>query len=183
MNINRFEEAFDGPEDYGNEWDCPDVEEQPDDEFLCGAMEPPPPAIQPACVPLVSPQAGVGGTVQPSQRQTTAPFVKGPLCRQWFVRAMRLRKPAVMAGLALWFKAGVTKDEFLRAKRAESLPIRVDRGLKKSFEISPSQMSRGLHALAEEGLIVITKGGAGRCPVVAIVNVQIPRDSGRRNEE
>lgn len=183
MNIDRFDEAFDDLEDSENDWDQPDVEEQSDEEFLDGTMEAPYPPAQAACAPLGSPQAGVGGAGQPGQRRATAPFLKGPLCREWFVRAMRLRKPAVMVGLALWFKAGVTKDEFLRAKRAESLPIRVDRGLKKSFEISPSQMSRGLHALAQEGLIAFTKGGAGRCPVVVIVNVQIPRHTGRRHEK
>lgn len=183
MNIDRFDEAFDKPDDCENDWDCPDAEEQPDVEFWDETTEAPRPPTQSVCAPLASPQAGVGGPEQSSQRRATAPFIKGPLCREWFVRAMRLRKPAVMAGLALWFKAGVTKDEFLRAKRAESLPIRVDRGLKKSFAISPSQMSRGLHALAEEGLIVIAKGGAGRCPVVVIINVQIPRHTGRRNEK
>lgn len=182
MNIDRFEEAFDSLDNRESDCDYPEVEGQPDEEFLDGTMEPPNSPAPSACASLGSPQTGVGGAGQLGQQRASAPFVKGPLCRQWFVRAMRLRKPAVMAGLALWFKAGVTKDEFLRAKRAESLPIRVDRGLKKSFEISPSQMSRGLHALAEEGLIVITKGGAGRCPVVAIVNVQIPRHASRRNE-
>jgi hypothetical protein len=183
MNIDRFDEAFDSREDNENDWDHPDVEEQPGEEFLYETVEGSHPPAQTACAPLGSVQAGVGGLGRSSQRPATAPFIKGPLCREWFVRAMRLRKPAVMAGLALWFKAGVTKDEFVRAKRAESLPVRVDRGLKKSFEISPSQMSRGLHALAQEGLIVIKKGGAGRCPVVVIVNVQIPRHTGRRNEE
>jgi predicted transcriptional regulator len=94
---------------------------------------------------------------------------------------MRLRKPAVATGLALWFKAGVTKDDFLREKRAASRTIRVDRGLRKSFGISASQLSRGLHALADAGLIRIAKGGAGRCPIVVIVNIQIPRDGAGHN--
>lgn len=103
------------------------------------------------------------------------PFVKGPLCREWIVRASRLRKPALIVALALYFRAGVVKDDFIRRKQAESRPIRCDRSMKKAFGISPSQMSRGLQALREAGLIVVIKGGAGRCPVVTIVNIQVER--------
>jgi len=107
--------------------------------------------------------------------RASAPFIKGPLCREWIVRASRLRKPALIVALALYFRAGVVKDDFIRRKQAESRPIRCDRSMKKAFGISPSQMSRGLQALREAGLIVVIKGGAGRCPVVAIVNIQVER--------
>lgn len=88
---------------------------------------------------------------------------------------MALKKPAVMVGIALWFKAGCKFDDFVRGKRAESIQIRVDRGVKRRFQITSSQLSRGLHALEQAGLIKIVKGGAGRCPVVVIRNIQIPR--------
>jgi DNA-binding transcriptional ArsR family regulator len=109
-------------------------------------------------------------------KKTNRPFIKGPLCREWMVRALALRKPAVKVGLALYFKAGVLKDDFIRGRRAESRPIRCDRSMKKSFGVTPSQMSRGLQALQAAGLILIVKGGAGRCPVVVIINIQVERN-------
>jgi len=134
---------------------------------------------KPLCGPLGGRQAGDGRLGQARAKKTTSPFIKGPLCREWFIRAMASTKPALMVGLALWFKAGVEKDDFLRNERAESIQIRVDRGVKKRFQLSPTQLSRGLQTLKELGLVRIIKGGAGRCPVVVIVNLQIPRHSTR----
>jgi len=108
-------------------------------------------------------------------KKTVSPFIKGPLCREWIVRASLLRKPALKVGLALYFKAGVLRNDFIRRKQAESRPIRCDRSLKTAFKISSSQLSRGLQALQEAGLILILKGGPGRCPVVVIINTQIER--------
>ncbi len=114
------------------------------------------------------------------KKQTETPFVKGPICRDWIVRASLLAKPALKVGMALYFKAGVRKDDFIRGKRAESVSIKCNRSMKTAFKISPSQMSRGLHALQSAGLIHIHKGGRGRCPVVSILNIQIPRNGRRK---
>jgi len=114
------------------------------------------------------------------KKRTEAPFVKGPICRDWIVRASILQKTALRVGLALYFKAGVRKDDFIKGKRAESISIKCDRSMKTNFKISPSQMSRGLHALQSAGLIHIHKGGRGRCPVVSIINIQIPRNGSRK---
>ena len=179
MNIDRFDEGFDNDEYWESDSGHAEGEPPPNTESADEPVAISPARNLTACEAIGSPQAAGTGSGGLHQQRAAAPFIKGPLCRDWFVRATRLRKPAVVAGLALWFKAGVTKDEFLREKRAESAPIRVDRGLKKSFGVTPSQMSRGLHALAKAGLIVIAKGGAGRCPVVVIVNLQIPRHSSR----
>ena len=181
MTIDRFEEGFDTDDDWGGDWGHADHEPPPDTESVDEPVAISPARNRTACEAIGSPQAGGTGSGGLHQQSRTPPFIKGPLCREWFVRALRLRKPAVAVGLALWFKVGVTKDEFLREKRAQSAPIRVDRGLKKSFGISASQLSRGLHALADARLIVIAKGGTGRCPVVVIVNLQIPRHSVRHN--
>ena len=173
----------DAPEpepDFGpDDWD--DAEPEPDPDELwprTGNEEEPPvspaPAPEAACEPLGALPAGEQGLGRARRLKANSPFIKGPLCREWFIRAGRLPKAAFKVGIALWFKAGVEKDDFIREKRADSLPIKVDRGLKKRFEISPSQLSRGLHALERGGLIRIVKGGAGHCPVVVIVNVQIP---------
>ena len=114
------------------------------------------------------------------KKRTEEPFVKGPICREWIVRASLLARPALKVGMALYFKAGVRKDDFIRGKRAESVSIKCNRSMKTSFKISPSQMSRGLHALQSAGLIHIHKGGRGRCPVVSIINIQIPRNGSRK---
>jgi hypothetical protein len=172
------------PED----WDDTEPEPAPDqlwprtgDDFDGDPPVSPPPAPEAACEPVGAPQAGTQGLGKAKRQKTNNPFIKGPLCREWFIRAARLPKSAIKVGLALWFKAGVEKDDFIRGERAESLPIRVDRGLKRRFEISPPQLSRGLHALLRAGLIRIVKGGAGRCPVVVIVNLQIPLPVGRKS--
>jgi hypothetical protein len=181
MRIERFEDSFDDAagwnRDGGDLADAP-----PDKAFDEGPDDPAPEEPRIAAVhvePSVeTPESVLAG--HRASREVSLPFIKGPLCREWIIQASRLRKPALIVGLSLWFKAGVVKDDFIRGKRAESKPIRVDRGLKKRFQISPWQLSRGIHALEIAGLIVITKGGAGRCPWVAIVNIQIPRNASKR---
>jgi len=197
MKINRFEEGFDATDDPGERWASAETgaDSEPglvlghepegdrvleDGEEAESLIESLPPQ-QTLCEPLRDRQAADQGLAAPRRQKAKFPFIKGPLCREWVLRALALPKSALRVSHALWFKAGVEKDEFIRGGRAESAPIRVDRGLKKRFEINPWQLSRGLHALERAGLIVILKGGAGRCPVVVIVNVQIPRNSNRRN--
>ena len=166
---------------FENDWD--DVEEAYGEEFLAEEYppadvdDPLPPqeislTVDESTTPALSP---IPGQPFSKSKRTDRPFIKGPLCREWVVRALRLRKPALKVGLALYFRAGVLKDDFIRGRRAESRPIRCDRSMKKSFEITPSQLSRGLQALQEAGLILILKGGPGRCPVVVIINTQIER--------
>jgi hypothetical protein len=191
MKINRFEEGFEDAEDWGDRWASDETgadpepelerEHEPDGECVPEDGIGSPPSRQALGEPLGGRQAADQGLAAPRRQKASSPFIKGPLCREWVLRALALPKSALRVSHALWFKAGVEKDDFIRGGRAESAAIRVDRGLKKRFEITPWQLSRGLHALKEAGLIVILKGGAGRCPVVAIVNVQIPRNSNRRN--
>lgn len=171
---------------FENDWD--DVEEAGSDDFL--PEEPSPteadnplrpqefaPTIDESTMSALSPTS-----VPPvsKSKRTDRPFIKGPLCREWVLRALALRKSALRVGIALYFKAGVQKDDFIRGRRAESRPIRCDRSMKKSFDITPSQMSRGLQALQDAGLILIVKGGVGRCPEVVIINIQVERHGPRR---
>lgn len=99
-------------------------------------------------------------------------FLKGPVDWEWIARATALRKPALPIGLGLWREAGLVKDNFLKDGRPHSTPIRVASKIRKRLRMSTSQMSRGLRALADGGLITILKGGPGRCPVVTITNLQ-----------
>jgi hypothetical protein len=173
-----------GPED----WDDTEPEPAPDQLWPRteeGVEEPPAVAATPALPARSEPPGdsekadqGLGLARQP---KTKAPFIKGPLCREWIVRALLLRKSAIAVGLGLWLRAGLEKDDFIRGRRAESVRLRVDRRLKKQIGVTPSQCSRGIFALEAAGLIRVVKGGAGRCPVVVIVNLQIPLPVGRKS--
>lgn len=177
MRIDRFEDSFDDADGWGH--DTGDLADAPPDNALDEGPDDPAPEEPRTATVHVEPSVEMPESVlagHKASRKASLPFIKGPLCRDWIIQASRLRKPALIVGLALWFKAGVEKDDFIRGKRAESKPIRVARGLKKRFQISPWQLSRGIHALEMAGLIVVTKGGTGRCPWVAIVNIQIPRN-------
>lgn len=162
---------------FENDWDYigSDATGQPlQENSLLSSFEGRSHLLKPSSLPKdIAPIKHVGK----EKNQCCDPFIKGPLCREWLVRASILQKTALRVGLALYFKAGVRKDDFIRGKRAESKPIKCDRSMKTSFKISPSQMSRGLHALKRAGLIQILKGGPGRCPVVAIINIQRTRNS------
>lgn len=93
------------------------------------------------------------------------PFLRGPIPLEWLARAAQLRKPAMPAGLCLWFVRGVSK---------KTGPFRVSAAVRKKVGLSAGQMLRGLRALEGAGLVRFVKEGRGRCPVVAIVDHQRP---------
>ena len=99
---------------------------------------------------------------RPDQRRRlrVEPFLRGPIPLAWVARAAQLRKPALPAGLGLWFVRGVSK---------KTGPVRVSAALRKKVGLSAGQMLRGLRALEGAGLVRFVKDGRGRCPVVEIV--------------
>lgn len=99
---------------------------------------------------------------RPGQRRRlrAEPFLRGPIPLEWLSRAAALRKPALPAGLGLWFVRGVSK---------KTGPIRVSAAIRKKMRLSAGQMLRGLRALESAGLVRFVKEGRGRCPVVEIV--------------
>jgi len=102
-------------------------------------------------------------------RLRVEPFLRGPIPLAWVARAAQLRKPALPAGLGLWFVRGVSK---------KTGPVRVSAALRKKVGLSAGQMLRGLRALEGAGLVRFVKDGRGRCPVVEIVG-QLRTDIGR----
>ncbi len=100
---------------------------------------------------------------RPSQRRRlrAEPFLRGPISLAWLGKAAQLRKPALPAGLALWFFRGVSK---------RTGPIRASAAIRKKLGLSAGQMLRGLRALEGAGLVRFVKEGRGRCPVVEIVD-------------
>jgi DNA-binding transcriptional ArsR family regulator len=100
---------------------------------------------------------------RPGQRRRlrAEPFLRGPIPLAWLAKAAQLRKPAIPAGLSLWFVRGVSQ---------RTGPIRVSAGIRKKVGLSAGQMLRGLRALEGAGLVRFVKEGRGRCPVVEIVD-------------
>ena len=165
--------------EYGNypaEWD---IEDQTEDSVAHGTnsqhndwpdnlFETPGPSFE-------EPQSVPQNQKQPSQ--TIVPkqdkgFLAGPIDAEWLRTAIEISSAAAIASIPLWFKVGVTKDKFFKNHQEQSRSFKVNRGLRKKFGIKQHTMTRGLHALEEHGLIKIEKGGRGRCPVVAIINIQ-----------
>lgn len=146
-----------------------------DDDFSEEPAIPTPPALQAPPEPLGGPQVGDQGLGQAKRRKDKVDFVMGPICLKWVVRSLALRKSAIAVGIGLWLEVGLEKDHFFRRGRSESKPIPINRKFKRRVGINPSQSSRGIRALEKAGLIRIVKGGAGRCSVVVIRNIQIPR--------
>ena len=103
------------------------------------------------------------------RRLRVEPFLRGPIPLAWLASAAQLRKPALPAGLCLWFVRGVSK---------KTGPIRVSAAVRKKVRQSAGQMLRGLRALEGAGLVRFVKDGRGRCPVVEIV-CQLRTESGR----
>ncbi len=99
---------------------------------------------------------------RPGQRRRfrAEPFLRGPIPLAWLAKAAQLRKPALPAGLGLWFVRGVSQ---------KSGPVRASAAIRKKVGLSAGQMLRGLRALEGAGLVRFVKEGRGRCPVVEIV--------------
>ncbi len=103
------------------------------------------------------------------RRLRAEPFLRGPIPLAWLAKAAQLRKPALPAGLALWFVRGVTNN---------TGPLRVSAAIRKKVGLSAGQMLRGLRALEGAGLVRFVKEGRGRCPVVEIVDAARSADGG-----
>jgi hypothetical protein len=100
---------------------------------------------------------------KPGQRRRlrAEPFLRGPITLAWLAKAAQLRKPALPAGLGLWFVRGVSQ---------RTGPVRASAAIRKKMGLSAGQMLRGLRALEGAGLVRFVKDGRGRCPVVEIVD-------------
>jgi hypothetical protein len=107
-----------------------------------------------ATVPIVE-------AVKPRRKGGGQTYLGGKPPMWWLQRAAAKGKAALMAGLALWFKYGVQKNQ--------KASIRVDASLRRSMGLSHDQTRRGVHALDAAGLVTIEQGGRGRCAVVTLV--------------
>jgi len=94
----------------------------------------------------------------------TQPFLRGPVPLDWLRRAKKLTKPALVAGLVVWYVRGCSGKENVSPRR----------GQWKRFGVSRDEARRGIHALCDAGLLHLVKGGRGRRPVVRIVDLPPP---------
>ncbi|EIC21447.1 hypothetical protein Thi970DRAFT_01655 [Thiorhodovibrio frisius] len=109
---------------------------------------------------------GDGGTVGRSgvpRHQAGEPFVKGPIPLNWLERAARLPGKALHVGLALWFRAGMVGDAW----------VKLSNGLVARFGVERNAKRRALTALQGAGLVE-TQPGVSRnaSPLVRLKAVQ-----------
>ncbi len=84
-------------------------------------------------------------------------YFKGAMPLAWFTTASPLPGKALAVGVALWFRAGLTK----------SATVKMSGKLLRHFDIKRDAGRRGLFALERAGLVSVDRG-PGRCPKVTI---------------
>lgn len=112
----------------------------------------------------------------PRQRSELKDFLKGPVCARWLAIAASISKDAITVGLALWQEAGFNKDGFFESQLRQSEPMRVHRKLRRFWGLRNCNVSRGLAALRDAGLIVVIENSRGNMQRVAIVNISLDDD-------
>jgi hypothetical protein len=90
-------------------------------------------------------------------------FLRGPIPLSWLSAACRLGGKAVHVGLAIWFKAGLT--------RSREVPLSLSQGAEFGFDRFAG--SRGLVALEQAGLVSVNRA-PGRKPIVTILDPESP---------
>ena len=102
-------------------------------------------------------------TQAPPRHRPGSEFLRGPIPLTWLCRAASLPGKALAIGLALWFKAGATKNRTVKLTGA----------LAARFNVGRKAGARCLKALEAAGLISVVRH-VGRCPVVTILDVDDP---------
>ena len=97
------------------------------------------------------------------------------ICCEWLAQAAKLRKSAILAGYVIWHKAGLEKETFVKDGSPESRPLTLNAHLRKRLDVSPCQMSRGIRALEEAGLLRRLETRPGKLQVVVLINVWLIR--------
>mgnify|MGYP002526675275 CR=1 FL=1 len=98
-------------------------------------------------------------------------FLCGPIPLPWLIPAAALPGKALAVGVALWFKAGVSRTHTVPASGS----------LLRRFGVGSGARARGLRLLENAGLIEVERH-VGRCPVVTICDVSkktlLPKENG-----
>jgi hypothetical protein len=89
-------------------------------------------------------------------------FLCGPIPCDWLARAARLPGKALAVGVALWFKAGLSKRNAM---------VRLTGKLMEQFGIGRYAQYRGLKALEAAGLVSVERR-RGCAPMVTILDAR-----------
>ena len=103
-----------------------------------------------------------------------ATFISSACC-EWKSQAAKLPKSAILAGDVIWHKAGLERDKFVKEGRPESVPLELRSHLRKQLGVSASQMSRGIEALVNAGLVERLEKRPGKSQVVVLINVWLKK--------
>lgn len=83
------------------------------------------------------------GISERKTRRRLRPFIKGPIPLEWVRAAVRCGPPAAAVAWLLWYLHGLTRERRFTVSNIKAKALGISRGTKM----------RGLHALAEAGLI------------------------------
>jgi hypothetical protein len=86
-------------------------------------------------------------------------FLRGPVPLYWLRRAAELPGKTLAVGVTLWFKAGVTKNNQVKASS----------GMYQKLGIHRKAVYRGINNLEMAGLVTVVRH-IGRAPLVTIIN-------------
>ena len=103
-----------------------------------------------------------------------ATFISSACC-EWKAQAAKLSKSAILAGDVIWHKAGLERDKFVKEGRPESVPLELRSHLRKHLGVSASQISRGIEALVNAGLVERLEKRPGKSQVVVLINVWLKK--------
>lgn len=93
-------------------------------------------------------------------RRSVGEFLKGPIPLRWLTAAAALPGKALVLGLALWFRRGVTGDS----------SVTVNSSLRSRFGIDRYAFYRALRQLQHAGLVGV-RDRPGKVSVVSIIEI------------
>jgi hypothetical protein len=108
-----------------------------------------------------APAAAIPVSEAPARQRREGTFLAGGAPMWWLSRANALGNAALATGLALWFAHGL--------RRAQPGSITLNAAVRKQMGLSNDQASRGLQDLRRDGLVIVARGGRGRCAEVQLV--------------
>lgn len=120
-------------------------------------------------MPAAATTATATVAVTPTRRRREYTFLAGGAPMWWLRRANELGKAALATGLALWFAHGL--------RRGQPGAITLNAAVRKQMGLSNDQARRGVRDLAGQGLVLVRRGGRGRCAELEIVTARTDSES------
>lgn len=104
--------------------------------------------------------AAVRSGLVPPRHRPGEMFLKGPIPLKWIHSAAVLPGKTFTVAIAVWFRAGITKDRC----------VKVTRALLEPFGVGRKAGYAGLRSLEAAGLVSVARR-TGRAPIVTILSV------------